>query len=72
MIVRGALGKQLGSIADVTADTTGGTPASFTIKHGLLGRKLKRIPTHEVKEIQGDTVFLRFTRAEFKELPNIA
>jgi hypothetical protein len=70
MVVRGALGRELGTISEIAAGSAGGTPASFTVKHGLFGRKAKQIPAHEVKEIQGDTVFLRFTRTEFNELPN--
>jgi hypothetical protein len=70
MEVRGALGKLLGKVGRVDTDDMG-QPASITIKHGLLGRKEKQVPAHEIKEVTGDTVVLRFTVVEFKQLPDL-
>jgi sporulation protein YlmC with PRC-barrel domain len=70
MKVRGSAGKLLGTVGQVESDPTTGEPVSFTIRYGLLRRKEKRIPTHEIKQIADDTIVLRFTRGEFKELPD--
>jgi len=70
MEVRGAAGKLLGKIGQVTTDTSG-SPASITVQHGLLGRKQKQIPATAIKQVTDDTVVLRFTVVEFKELPNV-
>ena len=69
MEVRGALGKLLGKVGQVTSDASG-TPTNFTVQHGLFGRKQKWIPAGEIKQVTDDTVVLRFTIVEFKELPN--
>ena len=69
MEVRGAIGKLLGKVGQVETDTSG-SPTSITVQHGLLGRKQKQIPATAIKQVTDDTVVLRFTVVEFKELPN--
>jgi uncharacterized protein YrrD len=68
--VRGAKGKLLGSVDEVVQDPESGEAVAFTVRHGLLGRKRKHLPAHTVQRVEGDTAILRFTIAEFKELPD--
>ena len=70
MEVRGAAGKLLGKVGRVIEDAAG-QASSITVQHGLLGRKQKQIPAGEIKQVTGDTVVLRFTIVEFKELPDL-
>jgi sporulation protein YlmC with PRC-barrel domain len=70
MEVRGAIGKLLGKVGSVEANASGG-PVSITVQHGLFGRKSKQVPASAIKQVTDDTVVLRFTVVEFKELPNI-
>lgn len=69
MEVRGAIGKLLGKVGQIATDTSG-SPTSITVQHGLRGRKQKQIPATAIKQVTDDTVVLRFTIVEFKELPN--
>ena len=70
MEVRGAAGKLLGKVGQVSTDESG-TPATITIRHGFRGRKQKQVPAQAIKEVTDDTVVLQFTVVEFKELPNL-
>jgi|GEM_PF-3992608 len=69
MEVRGAVGRLLGKVGKVSMDGAG-QPETIVVQHGLLGRKSKQIPISAVRQVTDDTVVLRFTVVEFKELPN--
>jgi sporulation protein YlmC with PRC-barrel domain len=71
MPVRGAAGKLLGSIGRIVTDEETGEVTTFTIKHGLFDRKVKEVPVHEIKQVTDEAVILRFTKADFKLLPDI-
>lgn len=70
MEVRGAAGKLLGKVGEIVGDGTG-QPVNFTIQHGILGRKRKVIPVHEIKQVTDEGVVVKFTLVEFKELADI-
>jgi hypothetical protein len=69
MPVRGAFGKLLGSVGQIVTDETGEVTA-FTIKHGIFDRKVKEVPAHEIKQVTDEAIILRFTKSEFKLLPD--
>lgn len=70
MPVRGALGKVLGSVGQLVPDEQTGEVTAFTIRHGLFDRKVKTVPANEIKQVAEGAVILRFTKTEFKLLPD--
>jgi CBS-domain-containing membrane protein/sporulation protein YlmC with PRC-barrel domain len=70
MDVVGSAGHKLGEVDEVGLDATSGL-SEIMVKHGLLGRKHKRIPTDVIDHIEGDRVVLAIDQAEFKSLADI-
>ncbi|HET9014006.1 MAG TPA: CBS domain-containing protein [Thermomicrobiaceae bacterium] len=70
MNVSGSEGKKLGTVDQVVIDQAGRL-AAFTVKHGLLGRKHKRIPADLIDGIEGDTVSVSIGPTEFNMLADI-
>lgn len=64
-------GRALGTVTDVVYDEAIEQLASFTVQHGLFGRKHKPVPGHLVKLVADGVVTLKFSAAEFKELGDL-
>lgn len=64
-------GKSLGTVTEVTYDQYHEHLVSFTVQHGLFGRKHKPVPAHLIGQVTGDIVTLKFSAAEFKELGDL-
>lgn len=69
MDVVGADDDKLGSVDDVLFD--GNDFESFTVKHGLLGRKHKRLQADLVSRIDGDKVVVKIGKMEFNMLSDL-
>jgi len=70
MDVQGTGGKKLGTIDQIVLDQVGRLSA-FAVKHGLLGRKHKRIPADLIEQIDGETVVLSIGPTEFNMLADL-
>lgn len=70
MNVHAAAGKKLGTVEQVIVDQAGRLMA-FTVQHGFLGRKRKRIPTDIMDHVEDDTVVLVIDQTEFNMLPDL-
>lgn len=70
MDVVGSAGSKLGEVDSVVIDATSGL-TEVIVKHGLFGRKHKRLPTDVVDHIEGDRVVLAIDQMEFKSLADI-
>ncbi|MDI3338936.1 MAG: CBS domain-containing protein [Sphaerobacter sp.] len=70
MAVKGINGRKLGTVNDVVVDPQGELSA-ITVRHGLFGRKHKRIPADTIDHVEGDAVFLSITGTEFNVLPDV-
>lgn len=60
---------KLGSVDDVIFD--GDDFTSFTVKHGMLGRKHKRLQADLVNRIDGDKVVVKIGKMEFNMLSDL-
>lgn len=69
MDVRGSDGKKLGQVDDLFVENERAT--ELRVKHGLLGRRHKRIPGDVVQMVQDDEVHLSIGEMEFNALANI-
>jgi CBS domain-containing protein len=69
MEVRGAGDEKLGKIDDIVIERD--IVAAFTISHGLLGRRQKRITAEHVASVDADAIHLDFGKTEFGLLPDI-
>ncbi|CAN5807152.1 hypothetical protein BH23CHL2_BH23CHL2_33560 [soil metagenome] len=69
MNVRGAEGEKLGKIDEIIVERD--AVASFTIEHGLLGRRHKRVKAEHVANLDDDAVYLNFGKREFKFLADV-
>jgi CBS-domain-containing membrane protein len=70
MKVRGAAGKDLGTVDQVELSSEGRI-AHFTVKYGMLGRKSKRLPADVIRAVDGETVTLSLDQMEFKMLADV-
>lgn len=70
MTVKGSGGKKLGTVDQVILDQMDRL-AAFTVEHGLLGRKHKRIPADVVDRVEGDEVTLSIGTTEFNMLADV-
>lgn len=69
MTVYGESGSKLGEVAEVITETNGRASA-FTVRHGLLSKKHKKLPIDGVDRIEGDNVHMAIDSTEFKMLRN--
>lgn len=70
MEVRGAGDEKLGKIDEILIERD--AAVSFTIEHGLLGRRHKRVATEHVTNVDQDTVYLNFGKTEFGLLADVS
>ena len=61
-------GKSLGTVDTAVYDERNEQLSSFTVQHGLMGRKHRTLPGHLAKTVAEGVVTLRISAAEFKEL----
>ncbi|GBD16266.1 hypothetical protein HRbin26_01161 [bacterium HR26] len=71
MTVVGAAGKKLGTVSELIRDTMTGELAGFTVAHGLLSRKHKRLTPEVIDRVEGDTVVLKIDAREFNLLADV-
>lgn len=69
MDVRAVDGKKLGEIDEIMVRE--GSLSGFTVKHGLLGRKHKRLGGDVVKDVDSEAVTLAIGEMEFKQLVDV-
>ncbi len=72
MRVIGEQGKALGKVETLVHDSNTGLVSAIVVRHGLLRRDQTLIPADHVKQVNQDSVVLRYTPAAFKKLPKIA
>lgn len=70
MTVNGEDGKKLGEVDQVLVDPNGHV-TGFTVAHGFISKKHKRVPFDIVDHIEGDTIQTRIGGTEFKMLADI-
>ncbi|HUG14467.1 MAG TPA: CBS domain-containing protein [Thermomicrobiales bacterium] len=70
MKVVGEGGSKLGTVSEVNL-TSDGDIGHFGVKHGLLGRNSKRLPSDVIQSVADDTVQVRISPMEFKMLADI-
>ena len=72
MRVIGEQGKPLGKVETLVHDSTTGAISAIVIRHGLLRRNQTLVPAEQVKQVNHDSVVLRYSKSAFKQLPKIA
>jgi uncharacterized protein YrrD len=68
MRVVGEQGKALGKVEALEHDAEGRVMA-ITVRHGLLKNKRTRVGASAVKQVNQDSVILKYSPAAFKRLP---
>lgn len=68
--VVGSDDKKLGTVDQVIVDPAGRLMA-FTVTHGLLGRKHKRVPADVIDHVEDDNVVVSIGHTEFSQLADI-
>jgi sporulation protein YlmC with PRC-barrel domain len=72
MRVIGEQGKPLGKIDSLIRDTNTGVLSAIVVRHGLLRRDQTLVPVEQVKQVNQDSLVLRYSQAAFKKLPKMA
>lgn len=72
MRVIGEQGKALGKVDTLVHDSNTGVISAIVVRHGLLRRDQTLISADQVKQVNQDSVVLRYTPATFKKLPKMA
>ncbi len=72
MRVIGEQGKVLGKVETLVHDSNTGLISAIVVRHGLLRRDQTLIPADHVKQVNQDSVVLRYTPTAFKKLPKMA
>ncbi len=67
--VRGVGDEKLGKVDDIVIERN--IVAAFTVSHGLLGRRQKRITAEHVASVDDNSIHLDFGKTEFGLLPDI-
>lgn len=67
MRVVGEQGKALGKVQSLEHDTDG-LVSALTVRHGLLKNKSTRVTIADVKQVNEDSVILKYSPAAFKRL----
>jgi sporulation protein YlmC with PRC-barrel domain len=67
--VRGGQGRSLGRINALKHDPDTGRLTALVVQHGLLRQRRTRVPAHQVKWVNQDSVVLGYTRSAFRRLP---
>ncbi|HLI52068.1 MAG TPA: CBS domain-containing protein [Thermomicrobiaceae bacterium] len=70
MTVNGEDGKKLGEVDQILVDPNGHV-TGFTVTHGFISKKHKRVPYDIIDRIEGDNVYTRIGGMEFKMLADI-
>jgi CBS domain-containing protein/sporulation protein YlmC with PRC-barrel domain len=70
MTVKGDSGSKLGTVDAVDLDPEGNI-GHFTVKHGMLSKHYKRLPSDVINEVTDDTVTVNLDSVEFKMLADI-
>jgi uncharacterized protein YrrD len=72
MRVVGQQGKALGKVDTLVHDSNTGLISAIVVRHGLLRRNQTLIPAEQVKQVNQDSVVLRYSPTAFKKLPKMA
>ena len=72
MRVIGEQGKPLGKVETLVHDSTTGAISALVIRHGLLRRNQTLVPADQIKQVNQDSVVLRYSQSSFKRLPKMA
>ena len=72
MRVIGERGKPLGKVDTLVHDSNTGEISALVVRHGLLRRNQTLIPADQVKQVNEDSVVLRYSQSSFKRLPKMA
>ena len=72
MRVVGQQGKALGKVDTLVHDSNTGMISAIVVRHGLLRRDQTLIPAEQVKQVNQDSVVLRYSPSAFKKLPKMA
>lgn len=72
MRVIGEQGKPLGKVDTLVHDSNTGLLSAIVVRHGLLRRAQTLVPAAQVKQVNQDSVVLRYSQAAFKRLPKMA
>lgn len=72
MRVVGEQGKALGKVDTLVHDSNTGMISAIVVRHGLLRRNQTLIPAEQVKQVNRDSVVLRYSPTAFKKLPKMA
>ena len=72
MRVIGEQGKPLGKVETLVHDSATGAVSAIVIRHGLLRRNQTLVPAEQVKQVNQDSVVLRYSQSAFKRLPKMA
>lgn len=72
MRVIGEQGKALGKVDTLVHDSNTGLLSAIVVRHGWLRRDQTLIPADHVKQVNQDSVVLRYSPAVFKKLPKMA
>lgn len=68
----GEQGKPLGKVETLVHDSNTGAISAIVIRHGLLRRNQTLVPADQVKQVNRDSVVLRYSQSAFKQLPKLA
>lgn len=71
MRVIGEQGKALGKVETLVHDSNTGALSAIVVRHGLLRRNQTLVPAEQVKQVNQDSVVLRYNQATFKRLPKM-
>jgi sporulation protein YlmC with PRC-barrel domain len=72
MRVIGEQGKPLGKVETLVHDSATGAISAIVIRHGILRRNQTLVPADQVKQVNQDSVVLRYSKSTFKQLPKLA
>jgi sporulation protein YlmC with PRC-barrel domain len=72
MRVIGEQGKPLGKVETLVHDSNTGAVSALVIRHGLLRRNQTLVSADQVKQVNQDSVVLRYSQSTFKRLPKMA
>ncbi len=72
MRVIGEQGKPLGKVETLVHDSNTGVISALVIRHGLLRRNQTLVSADQVKQVNQDSVVLRYNQSSFKRLPKMA
>ncbi len=70
MVVKGGMGKRLGTVSTLVIDPATGKMESFVVRRGLLRKMHKRVSLGQIRHVNSDSVVVRLSLKEFTRLPD--